>query len=82
MAFISTWPRPPRSASAAPDMPAKIRLHTTLMWAKPPLILPMRVVSTDLNRASLNPPLFIRQPAKIKVGTASMVMELREPPIF
>ena len=36
MASISMRPRPPMSASAEPDMPAKIRLPKMLTCARPP----------------------------------------------
>ena len=36
MALISTAPRPPASATADPDMPAKIMLPSTLTYPRPP----------------------------------------------
>jgi hypothetical protein len=40
MALISIVPRPPASATAVPDMPAKITEPATLTWPSPPRIQP------------------------------------------
>jgi len=38
IALISISPSPAASATAEPEMPAKIRLARTLTWASPPLM--------------------------------------------
>ena len=40
IALISIVPRPPASATAVPDMPAKITLPMTLTWPRPPFSQP------------------------------------------
>ena len=42
MALISMVPRPAASATAEPDIPAKITLPMTLTWASPPRNRPAR----------------------------------------
>ena len=70
MALISIVPRPAASASAAPEIPAKIMLASTLTWARPPLMLP----TTQLAKSKIfwvMPRAFIILPARMKNGTAS-----------
>ena len=69
MARISICPRPPTSASAAPDIPEKIRLAKMLTCARPPGNRPTRV-SANLNMRLVTPEEFIRLPTKMKTGTA------------
>jgi hypothetical protein len=70
MALISMVPRPPASAMAAPDMPAKIMLARTLAWPSPPGMCPTRAEAKRKSRR-VTPPVFIRLPARMKNGTAS-----------
>ena len=42
MALISIVPSPAASATAEPDMPAKITLPTMFTWARPPRSQPAR----------------------------------------
>ena len=69
MASISMAPRPPASATAEPDMPAKIMLATTLEWASPPGIQPTSSLAVS-KIFSVILPAFIRLPARINSGTA------------
>ena len=69
MARISTTPRPAASATAEPDMPAKIMLAMTLTWPSPPWIRPTQSWATPKIRCVI-PPVFIRLPARMKNGTA------------
>ena len=69
IALISRAPRPPASAIAEPDMPAKIILARTFAWPRPPGICPI-AFSAKPNILSLNPISFIAQPTKTKAGTA------------
>ncbi len=70
IALISMAPRPPASATAAPDMPAKITLAPMLTWPRPPRIQPTSAVAKVKIR-SVMPAVFIRLPARMKNGTAS-----------
>ena len=70
IALISIAPRPPASATAAPDMPAKITDAPTFTWPSPPRIHPTRA-SAKLKIRSVMPAVFIRLPARMKNGTAS-----------
>lgn len=72
MALFSTEPSPARSASAAPDMPAKIMLAATLTCARPPR-MGLNKALANANMRSVTPPAFIRLPASTKNGTASRV---------
>src|SRR6056297_326788 len=70
IALISMEPSPPASATAAPDMPAKITEAPTLTCPRPPRIQPTSA-SAKLKIRSVMPALFIRLPARMKNGTAS-----------
>ena len=63
-------PSPPASATAAPDMPAKITEAPTFTCPSPPRIHPTRA-SAKLKIRSVMPEVFIRLPARMKNGTAS-----------
>ncbi len=75
IALISITPRPAASATADPDMPAKIMLPITLTCARPPRIRPTRRLATA-NIRSVVPPTFIRLPARMKNGIASRGKEV------
>ena len=68
-------PRPAASATAAPEMPAKIMLATTLTCARPPRMLPTRAAAKSKMRC-VTPSAFIRLAARMKKGTASMIVLL------
>jgi hypothetical protein len=70
IALISTRPRPPTSASAAPEIPEKIRLARMFTCASPPC---SRAASTLAKRKmrSVMPARFIRLPTKMNTGTAT-----------
>ena len=70
IAAISMRPRPPTSASAAPDMPEKIRLEKMFTCASPPGSRPTSV-SAKRKMRSVMPAEFIRLPTKMKIGTAT-----------
>ena len=70
IAAISILPSPPTSASAAPDMPEKIRLEKMLTCARPPGARPTSV-SANRKMRSVMPAEFIRLPTKMKIGTAT-----------
>ena len=70
------------SARAAPDMPAKTRDATTLAWARAPFIFPMGVTMMPSYIASVKFKWFIKVPAKINIGMATMLMEFRDVPIL
>ena len=74
MALSSMAPIPPVSASALPDMPAKITLQNTLTWPRPPGISPTRVLQKSKMRVA-TPPAFMIVPASMKNGIASMLKE-------
>ena len=67
MALISTMPSPPASATADPDIPAKIMLARTLAWARPPRMGPTSARAKS-KRRSVIPPSFIRRPVSMKNG--------------
>jgi len=69
IAGISIVPIADVSATAAPVMPAKNMDATTLTIASPPRIEPTKIFE-NLIRRFVIPPLFIREPASIKKGTA------------
>ena len=70
MALISMMPIPPASATAEPDMPAKITLPRMLAWHRPPLHQPTQ---TDAKRKirTVMPDEFIRLPIRMYIGAAS-----------
>jgi hypothetical protein len=70
IALISIAPRPPASATAAPDIPAKITEAPTFTWPRPPRIQPISALANSKIR-SVIPAVFMRLPARIKNGTAS-----------
>ena len=70
IALISTVPSPAASACATPDMPAKIRLATTLTCASPPRMWPTSAVANSKMRAAM-PPELRMLPASTKSGIAS-----------
>ena len=72
MAFISIMPRPAASATAAPDMPEKMTEETMLTWPRPPGQWPTMALA-KLKIRSVIPPVFMRLPARMKNGMASMV---------
>lgn len=72
MAFTSMEPRPPASARAEPDIPAKIMEANTLAWAKPPVRCPIHF-SAMVNIRSVRPTSFMKQPTNRKAGRASML---------
>ena len=69
MAFNSTWPRPAASATAAPDMPAKIRLATTLACPRPPGKKPTSR-RAKLKSRLVMPAVFISLAARMNRGMA------------
>ena len=69
MAFISIAPSPAQSATAAPEMPAKIIELRILTCASPALKWPTKAFA-KLNIRSVTPDIFMRLPAMIKNGTA------------
>ena len=70
IAAISITPSPAASATAEPDIPAKIMLPSTLTWARPPRARPTSSCVKSKMRCVI-PPVLIRLPAKMKNGTAS-----------
>ena len=72
MASISTMPSPAESATAVPEMPAKITEEMMFTWANPPLMWPTRASHQSKMRWVM-PPLFITLPKKMKKGTAISV---------
>ena len=72
MLLISSWPRPPASARALPDMPEKIREASTFTCARPPFLCPIMDAAKSKIRV-VTPPPFMRLPARTKNGTASRV---------
>ena len=75
MALTSINPRPHTSATADPDIPAKMALATILTWASPPGIKPITARAKRKMRVVI-PPAFITDPAKMKRGMATMGNEL------
>ncbi len=69
MASSSTIPIPAASATAAPDIPAKIMLLTTFTWPRPPLMWPTMFWARRKIRWVM-PPVFIRLPTRMKKGMA------------
>ena len=67
--LISTTPRPPMSATALPDIPAKIMLAITLTWPRPPGIQPINASAKSKMRR-VTPPVFINRPASVNSGKA------------
>ena len=65
-----TLPMPAASAIAEPDMPEKIRLATTLTWAKPPRSRPTSAREKCSSRSD-TVPAFMKLAARMKSGTAS-----------
>jgi hypothetical protein len=70
MARISMRPRPPISASAAPDVPENTSEPMTLTWARPPGTRPPSVLAKR-KMWLVMPAWFIRLPTKMKTGTAT-----------
>ena len=68
-------PSPPASATAAPDMPAKMTLAPTFTWPSPPCIQPT-VARAKLKMRVVMPAVFIKWPARMKNGTAISGKEL------
>ena len=75
IARISTTPRPPASATADPDMPAKIIDAMTLAWQSPPRSQPTITVAKPKMRW-VTPALFITCPIRMNSGAATKVKEL------
>ena len=69
MARISMVPRPAASATAAPEMPAKIMLANTFTWARPPRMKPTTLAAKS-KIFWVMPSVFIRLAARMKNGTA------------
>jgi hypothetical protein len=67
---ICTLPLPAASATAEPDMPAKITDCTTLTWPSPPRKRPTSRLQNRSNR-SVRLPAVISPAEKMKSGTAS-----------
>ena len=63
-------PSPPASATAVPDMPAKITDPATLTWPSPPCSQPTQALAKSKMR-SVMPAVFIKLPAMMKKGIAS-----------
>ena len=70
IASISIFPRPPISASAAPEIPEKIRLAKMLTCANPPGKRPTVVPANEKIRR-LIPAEFIKLPTRMNTGTAT-----------
>jgi hypothetical protein len=68
--LISTAPRPLASAMAAPLIPAKNMLASTLVWPIPPRMRPM-IRSANRIRRLVIPLALMISAAKMKSGTAS-----------
>jgi hypothetical protein len=77
IALTSTWPRPPMSATATPDMPAKIMLPTTFTWPSPPGTAPTRLLAKRKMRCVMPASLRMR-PARMKSGIASSGKEFSD----
>ena len=75
MAWISTLPSPPASATAVPDMPANSTEATTLACPRPPGRWPTKTLA-KLNIRFVTPEEFIRFPMMMKKGAAINVKEL------
>ena len=69
---------PAASAMADPDMPEKIRLATTLTWARPPRKRPT-IARQKASSRSLTVPAFMKLAATMNSGTASSTKELNRP---
>ena len=69
IALTSIVPSPPASATAAPDMPAKMTDAITLTCPSPPFSQPTAAVAKSKIRLVI-PAEFIRLPARMKKGTA------------
>ena len=65
-----TLPELAASASAEPDMPAKMMLCTTLTWARPPRQCPTSALQKRSSR-SMMLPLFMNSAARMNSGMAS-----------
>ena len=63
------------SAVLLPEMPAKKKDSTTLIWARPPGKCPTSEREKFISR-SVMPPMFIRLAVSRKKGTASRMKEL------
>ena len=63
-------PEPAASASAEPDMPAKMMLCTTLTWARPPRKRPTSALQKRSSR-SMMLPAFMNSAARMNSGIAS-----------
>jgi hypothetical protein len=63
------------SAVEEPEMPAKKKESTTLIWASPPGQWPTMARERRISR-SVMPPTFIRFAVRRKKGTASRMKEL------
>ena len=74
MASISMFPRPPASATAVPDIPAKSMEQMMFAWPMPPGTVPTMVLAKR-NSFLVTPLVFMKLPIRIKNGQASMVKE-------
>src|SRR5699024_10166945 len=74
IAGIMTEPILAVSDNAVPDMPPNPRDDATLVRASPPRICPTRAFAKSMMRFVI-PPAFIRLPARMKAGIASMTKE-------
>jgi hypothetical protein len=67
MAGMRMAPRLAVSATAVPEMPAKIMEATMLAWARPPWMCPTRALQNRIILSEM-PPRFMRLPARMKPG--------------
>jgi hypothetical protein len=76
--LISMVPNAPRSATALPDMPAKIILAKTLTCPNPPRIQPTLILA-KLNMRWVIPAEFINLPARVNRGNAIKINDVITP---
>jgi hypothetical protein len=67
---IDTLPRPTTSATAEPDMPAKMIEVTTLTWPRPPRSRPTSATHQLVSRSEIVPA-FMKLAETMNSGTAS-----------
>jgi hypothetical protein len=75
---ISMVPKAPRSATALPDIPAKIILAKTFTWPNPPRIQPTLILA-KLNIRCVIPAEFINLPARVNKGNAIKINDVITP---
>jgi hypothetical protein len=81
MPGIITAPIEAASAAAVPEMPANTIEAKMLVWPSPPRMWPTTAVAKRTMRSVMPPP-FIRLPARMNAGIASMTKESMPENIF